>query len=84
MDARKKARTVGQRMQSACRLAVRKMGGQSETARRLTKAAGRRISRQAVGQWSKVPDCWLLIVERLSGVPREQLRPDLAALSARK
>jgi hypothetical protein len=71
-------------MQGACRLAVRKMGGQSEAARRLTKAAGRRISRQAVGQWCKVPDSWLVVVERLSGIPREQLRPDLAALAMRK
>jgi hypothetical protein len=31
-----------------------------------------------------VPDSWLVVVERLSGIPREQLRPDLAALAMRK
>lgn len=35
------------------------------------------ISRQAVDKWSEVPPTRVLEVERLSGVSRHELRPDL-------
>jgi DNA-binding transcriptional regulator YdaS (Cro superfamily) len=35
------------------------------------------ISKQAVSQWEEVPPLRVLEVERLSGVPRHELRPDL-------
>ena len=43
------------------------------------------ISEQAVSQWGEVPPLRVLDVERVSGVPRSELRPDLyppAAMSA--
>jgi len=35
------------------------------------------ITMQAVSQWEEVPPLRVLAVERLSGVPRHELRPDL-------
>jgi len=35
------------------------------------------ISMQAVSQWDEVPPLRVLAVERVSGVPRHELRPDL-------
>lgn len=38
------------------------------------------ISMQAVSQWEEVPPLRVLAVERVSGVPRYELRPDLYPL----
>jgi DNA-binding transcriptional regulator YdaS (Cro superfamily) len=35
------------------------------------------ISRQAIYQWRRVPPERVIELERLSGVPRSELRPDL-------
>lgn len=35
------------------------------------------ISSQAVSQWRRIPVSRVLDVERVTGVPREQLRPDV-------
>lgn len=35
------------------------------------------VSKQAVLQWEEVPPLRVLTVERVSGVPRHELRPDL-------
>lgn len=35
------------------------------------------ITRQAVWQWRQCPVRWVLDIERLSGVPRTLLRPDI-------
>lgn len=35
------------------------------------------ITRQGIGQWRRVPSERVLTVERLTGVPRHELRPDL-------
>jgi DNA-binding transcriptional regulator YdaS (Cro superfamily) len=61
-----------------------------ETALRATKAAKKAaggdralaekiggLTRQAVSQWRRVPAERVLDVERASGVPRHELRPDL-------
>lgn len=42
---------------------------------RLAKLLG--ITRQAVGTWQKIPEERILQVERVTGIPRETLRPDL-------
>lgn len=47
-------------------------GGSSGLARRLGN-----ISSQAVSQWRRVPAEWVIAVERETGVPRSELRPDL-------
>jgi DNA-binding transcriptional regulator YdaS (Cro superfamily) len=47
----------------------------------LTKlAASLNISKQAVLQWDEVPPLRVLAVERVSGVSRHELRPDLYPL----
>lgn len=40
-------------------------------------AAGLKITAQAISQWEQVPPLRVLEVERLTGVPRHDLRPDL-------
>jgi DNA-binding transcriptional regulator YdaS (Cro superfamily) len=48
-------------------------------------ANGLGISRAAVSLWTKVPAEMVVEVEKITGIPREQLRPDLyreGALSA--
>jgi len=47
------------------------VGGASELARQLG------ISRQAVGIWVMVPIKHLRAVSKITGIPRQQLRPDL-------
>lgn len=44
-------------------------------AARLSRAVG--VTVQAVCQWHEVPPLRVIAVERASGVPREELRPDL-------
>jgi len=43
--------------------------------KRIAAAAG--ISSQAVSRWRRVPERWLDVVARVSGVPAHELRPDL-------
>jgi len=40
-------------------------------------AASLHITKQAVAQWDEVPPLRVLEVERVSGVSRHELRPDL-------
>lgn len=35
------------------------------------------ISRQAIWKWHQVPARQIIAIEKATGVPREQLRPDL-------
>jgi DNA-binding transcriptional regulator YdaS (Cro superfamily) len=49
-----------------------------EAAGGLTKlATSLQITKQAVAQWDEVPPLRVLEVERVSGVSRHELRPDL-------
>lgn len=52
------------------RRAIKSVG----TAERL--AAELRIKPQAISQWSQVPLGRVFDVERITGIPREELRPD--------
>jgi DNA-binding transcriptional regulator YdaS (Cro superfamily) len=36
-----------------------------------------KLTRQAIYQWKRVPSDHVLQVERITGVPRQRLRPDL-------
>lgn len=54
--------------------AIEITGGQAKFAR----AVG--VSAQAVSQWDEVPPLRVLTVERVSGVSRHDLRPDLYPL----
>lgn len=40
-------------------------------------ATALRISSQAISQWKRVPAERVLDVERITGIPRQELRPDL-------
>lgn len=53
--------------------AVEAAGGQTA----LAKALG--IKPQAVQQWRKIPVGRIIEVERVTGIPREELRPELYA-----
>lgn len=56
---------------AALRRAIQNMGSAAKL------AAGLGITDQAVGQWKRVPPGRVLAVEKLSGVPRHELRPDI-------
>jgi DNA-binding transcriptional regulator YdaS (Cro superfamily) len=51
--------------------AIKAAGSASELARRLN------ISFQAIQQWKKIPAERVVAVEAATGIPRQQLRPDL-------
>lgn len=53
--------------------AVASGGGGAAVARRLN------ISRGAVAHWDVIPARHLMAMERLTGIPAAELRPDLAA-----
>ena len=58
-------------MKRITKKAIRAAGGPAELGRKLG------ISWQAVSKWDKVPPLRVLAVERASGVPRYELRPDI-------
>jgi DNA-binding transcriptional regulator YdaS (Cro superfamily) len=59
-------------METALDIAKKKASGPSG----LAKAIGG-LTPQAVSQWRQVPATRVLDVERVTGVPRHQLRPDI-------
>jgi DNA-binding transcriptional regulator YdaS (Cro superfamily) len=61
----------------ALRRAIKNVGGLAGLAAPLG------ISEQAISQWDEVPPLRVLAVERVSGVPKEELRPDLYPVEAR-
>lgn len=58
-------------MDRALKQAIEEMGGY----RSLARALG--ISHQAIVGWKRVPSERILQVEKVTGIPREELRPDL-------
>jgi DNA-binding transcriptional regulator YdaS (Cro superfamily) len=56
---------------AALKKAIESAGGQAEFARLIG------ITAQAVSQWDEVPPLRVLVVEKVSGVSRSELRPDL-------
>ncbi len=58
--------------------AIASLGTAAELARRLG------IAPQAVYQWERIPGKRVIETERLTGVPRQELRPDLHPPQARK
>jgi len=55
---------------TALKKALDAAGGPSALARAI------RVKPQAISQWDKVPAAQVLKVERVTGVPRHELRPD--------
>jgi DNA-binding transcriptional regulator YdaS (Cro superfamily) len=64
-------------METALEKAKRLAGGASALAQRITLVTGERITSQAVSQWKIVPAGRVVAVERVTGVSRLELRPDL-------
>ena len=56
--------------------AIKAVGGLAKLAEPLG------ITTQAVSQWDEVPPLRVLAVERISGIPRHELRPDLYPVEA--
>jgi DNA-binding transcriptional regulator YdaS (Cro superfamily) len=59
------------RLSAGLQQAIKVVGTRAELARRLG------ITPQALSNWQRVPTARIIDVERVTGVPREQLRPDL-------
>ena len=59
-------------MEDACEKAKRKLG----SLKALAEALGD-ITQQAVGQWARVPAERVRDVERITGISRYELRPDV-------
>lgn len=59
-------------MENICETAKEKAGGPAA----LAKALGN-ITPQAVSQWKKIPAERVLDVERVTGISRQELRPDV-------
>jgi len=51
--------------------AAEKVGGMAQLAAELG------IARQAIYQWTRVPVARVVEIERITGVPRSELRPDI-------
>ncbi len=51
--------------------AVKAAGGASALARSLM------LTRQAVSKWQRIPPIWVYKVSALTGIPPEQIRPDM-------
>lgn len=64
-------------MEHAVEIAKSKAGGAAGLAKAISEATGDRISSQAVSQWRTVPAARVLTVERITGISRHELRPDL-------
>jgi DNA-binding transcriptional regulator YdaS (Cro superfamily) len=63
-------------MNAALKRAVKAAGGVRPLARKLG------LSHTTVLEWDKIPTQRLLMVEEITGIPRAELRPDLAKLFA--
>ena len=59
------------RTRKVIELAAEKVGGVAELARQIG------VTRQAVHQWQRIPAERVRDIERITGLPREFLRPDL-------
>lgn len=58
-------------MDAGLKMAIAAAGGPVKFAAKL------KIRRQAVSKWKKCPAHRIIQVEKISGIPREELRPDL-------
>jgi DNA-binding transcriptional regulator YdaS (Cro superfamily) len=62
---------MGESPQEALRRSIKAAGGYSALAQLLG------ITQPAVFQWKRAPSARVLAIEKLTGVPKERLRPDL-------
>jgi DNA-binding transcriptional regulator YdaS (Cro superfamily) len=64
-------------MNDGLKLAIEAAGGMGQLGRKLG------ISAQAVQQWRRIPTHQIIAVEKATGIPREELRPDLYRKNSR-
>jgi DNA-binding transcriptional regulator YdaS (Cro superfamily) len=64
-------------MVDICKKLKKDFGGPAALAKALADLSGEPISSQAVSQWKKVPPDRVLDVERITGISRHELRPDV-------
>lgn len=68
-------------VQEALTEAINSAGGQSELARRLSDISGRKVKQQQVWNWlhreKRPPVKQSQFIERITGVTKERLRPDI-------
>lgn len=61
--------------------AIDKSGGQTHLAKLITDISGKTVKQQQVWNWlnrnKRIPSDKVLLVELATGIPRDQLRPDL-------
>lgn len=60
-------------MNDVTKKVVNLAGGKVALAKRLG------VTRQAVSKWTHVPAQWVRLLEELTGIPAEQMRPDIFA-----
>lgn len=67
--------------QSALLEAIEVAGGQSELARKLTEISSKPVKQQQVWNWlhreKKTPAKQSVAIERITGITKERLRPDV-------
>ena len=66
---------------SAVERVIEAVGGMSELARLLTVASKKEVSTQRVFNWKtndRIPSDFCPDIEKLTGIPCEELRPDVA------
>ena len=67
--------------QQALSDAISSAGGQSELARKLTASSGSFVKQQQVWNWlnreKRPPAKQAVFIEKVTGVPKEKLRPDV-------
>lgn len=69
-------------MEQALTKAKDVVGGSARLAASISELTGERITPQAVSQWRVVPPARVLVVEKISGISRHELRPDIYGAAA--
>lgn len=64
-------------METALKNAKAAAGGSVGLAKAISDAIGETISPQAVSQWKVTPPTRVLVVEKVTGISRHDLRPDI-------
>lgn len=64
-------------MEKICAKAIDMSGGPAALAAKITDITGKAITSQAISQWKEIPPGRVLVVEKITGLSRHDLRPDV-------
>lgn len=64
-------------MEQALQKAREAKGGSAGLAAAISELTGKTITPQAISQWKVVPPTRVLAVEKVTGISRHELRPDI-------